>query len=125
MLFHDFYTVKQVSRNGNAFAVNIVVDNDHKVFEGHFPGRPVVLGVFTLQIVKECAELCVGKKLRYDELQNCKFSAIITPDGNDLTIELDYVEGNPAILKAVVKNESIVFFTLKAKIIEPDSQTNL
>jgi len=73
----------------NAFegAFEVQVAAEHAVFGGHFPGNPVLPGVCTMMIVRECASLAAGRPLRYAAVGECKFTAAIAP-GDLLTVEL-------------------------------------
>jgi 3-hydroxyacyl-[acyl-carrier-protein] dehydratase len=50
------------------------------VFAGHFPGRPIVPGVFQLEIARWTAGLALGHKLSVREISKAKFQRPILPD---------------------------------------------
>ena len=54
MLLNDFFTIEEFSKDATAFRAVVRLNEQHPVFAGHFPGQPVVPGVFTLQMIKEC-----------------------------------------------------------------------
>lgn len=90
MLLQDFYKINgiQEEKDGN-YRVNIQLNKNHKVFEGHFPNNPVTPGVCMIQIQKELTENILAKKLQMTTAKNIKFMEIINPYKNsDLTIEL-------------------------------------
>lgn len=90
----DFYTVQSIDRteSGN-FTARIVLNKDHDIFKGHFPGNPVTPGVCMMQIVKELAEECTGTQLFLKSASNVKFMAIINPfETPELTLQLDVTE---------------------------------
>jgi len=90
----NFYTVQSIDRteNGN-FTARIVLNKDHDIFKGHFPGNPVTPGVCMMQIVKELTEECTGTQLFLKSASNVKFMAIINPfETPELTLQLDVTE---------------------------------
>ena len=50
------------------------------VFAGHFPGHPILPGVFQLEMARIAAELALGGKLSVREISKAKFQRPILPD---------------------------------------------
>jgi len=50
------------------------------VFAGHFPGRPILPGVFQLEMVRVAAELIANCALAVREIRKAKFQRPILPD---------------------------------------------
>lgn len=80
MLNPSFYhiTKQQVAENGE-LQYDVQLNAEHAVFQGHFPGQPVVPGVFTTQIIQELVEGHTGKKLRFIKARKIKFLMMIDP----------------------------------------------
>jgi len=55
------------------------MNRDHPIFEGHFPGNPILPGVCTVQIVKELLEMEVKKELMLKKAGNIKYLGFINP----------------------------------------------
>lgn len=53
---------------------------EHPIFAAHFPGRPTLPGVCTLQLVSELAERMAGRPLTLRTAKNMKFLAPIHPE---------------------------------------------
>ena len=90
MLNPSFYhiTSQQVGENGELL-YHVKLNAAHEVFKGHFPGQPVVPGVFTTQIIQELAENYTGKKLRFIKARKIKFLMMIDPTvGTELSVKL-------------------------------------
>lgn len=120
MLKDKFFTIKEQSKEGENALFVVELNKEHSVYEGHFPGMPVVPGVCTLQMIKECAEEAVGKKLRYANIANCKFSAMIVPtkvQRLEVSLTLQCAE-EELTLKATVKSPEATCLTLKASLVE-------
>jgi 3-hydroxyacyl-[acyl-carrier-protein] dehydratase len=52
---------------------------DDAVFAGHFPGRPLLPGVFQLEMARTAAEWTLGCKLGVNEIFRAKFQRPILP----------------------------------------------
>lgn len=69
---------------------------DDPTFAGHFPTRPVLPGVFQLEIVRFAAELLLNCSLAVREITKAKFLRPIAP--NELVrVELSLSEGEGTI----------------------------
>jgi len=80
MLMNDFYTVHDIQPGDNTASCLVVFHKSHQIFEGHFPGQPVVPGVCMMQIVKELLQRQLGKTLMLEAAGQVKFLRLITPD---------------------------------------------
>ena len=119
MLLDSFFKITKIEENWNAVRFNVSINFEHKIFEGHFPQQPVVPGVFSLQMIKECLEWFHNKKYQYSELINCKFLNPIFPEQDrELLIECEYELADSFLLKAKILFENTVYLTLKAKLNE-------
>ncbi len=91
MILENFYTIenKIVDEDKVNYTFEIMINNKHNIFKGHFPGNPVMPGVCLMQIIKEITQSIVGQKLFMEKCSNVKFLALINPDTNpNLTLEL-------------------------------------
>ena len=53
MLLENFYKIIHIKeREDGKQAIEIELNPGHVLYQGHFPGQPVVPGVCTLQIIK-------------------------------------------------------------------------
>jgi 3-hydroxyacyl-[acyl-carrier-protein] dehydratase len=119
MLETNFFKIKHWEKEENYARFTVVIDCKHDVFKGHFPQQPVVPGVFTLQMIKECLEIALNKKLQYSELVNCKFSRPILPkEEEEIRVNCEYTISDSVQLKATVNYEANPCLSLKANLIE-------
>ena len=91
MSLENFYSVvaKKDGADPGVKLIEIEINKDHQVFEGHFPGNPVMPGVCMLHIIKEVTEGYVGKALFMEQCTNVKFMSIINPELNSrLSLEI-------------------------------------
>jgi 3-hydroxyacyl-[acyl-carrier-protein] dehydratase len=91
MLQNDFFTISSLSGENPSFKVSLSLNPRHRIFEGHFPGQPVVPGVCLMQMVKEVTETtlaCSG--LRLVKADQLKFILPIDPGKvGELEMKLD------------------------------------
>lgn len=80
MLRNSFYTVNESKTDKENLTATIYFHPEHEIFQGHFPGQPVVPGVCMVQIVKEMMEEALGYKLLFRKGHQIKFLKLIVPD---------------------------------------------
>lgn len=92
MLLNDFFFIKALTNDDGACRATIGLDPAHRIFEGHFPGQPVVPGVCMMMIAREVLRSCLAeKKLSLVRADHAKFLLPIDPRVNpEVTIELKY-----------------------------------
>lgn len=85
---NNLFTIlsKNVTETGAIFSV--MIDGNHRVFEGHFPGNPVLPGVMSMLIVRKCAEDMLGIKSHFAAIKDIKYLQTIIPDGRPLTVNV-------------------------------------
>ncbi len=114
MLIKDLYSIQQFRFEDRTVKATLQLNKDHRVFEGHFPGNPVMPGVCMIQIIKELTEKALEKKLFLSVASNVKFMAIINPEKNGIIqLVLDITEED-AIVK--VKNTTSFEDTVALKL---------
>ncbi len=114
MLIEGLYTVTDFQLEGKDLKASIHLNNHHDIFNGHFPGNPVMPGVCMLQIIKELTERAVTKNLFLSVSSNIKFMAIINPDKNpDLLLNITITEEEDIVK---IKNVSIFDETVALKL---------
>ncbi len=74
-------------------------------FPGHFPERPVMPGVLTIEAIAQCGAVAVlaheanrGKMPFFAGIDDCRFKRIVEP-GDVLTLECEFVRVRGAIAK--------------------------
>lgn len=117
MLHNDFYTIQSIQETGNLQYMAIVTLNEHhKIYEGHFPSKPVTPGVCTFQMVKECAQRITGHMLQTIDIASCKFTGMILPTSDrriDIHLTLKPSDDNSCSCRAEVRTDKEIFMKLK------------
>jgi len=90
MLIEGFYSINSIEKTEGGFKAAILLNKNHPIFKGHFPGNPVTPGVCMIQIIKELTVEFVGKALFLSSCSNIKFMTIINPEINpELRLSID------------------------------------
>ena len=112
----DFYTIEEFKTEEGLATATIAINKLHKIFEGHFPGAPVVPGVCMTQIIKELLEKALSKETRLIKADNLKFLAIINPMENNIAnVELKYKTNDTGVeVNATISNNVATNFKMKA-----------
>lgn len=79
ILKDDLYTVSSLTEDNKTVQASLELNSEHPIFEGHFPGQPVVPGVCMLQMIKEILETVTGKNLMLKQSDHIKFLSVINP----------------------------------------------
>jgi len=116
----SFYHTENIRQEAQEHCFEIILNPRHPVYAGHFPGQPVVPGVCSLQMIRECASRILGKPLSIRAIQQCKFLSPILPDRTApilIRISLNELEDGGYALKATTGDTSTTFLNLKATLI--------
>jgi len=113
MLQGDFFNIRNLETAGFDIKADLVINAAHKIFEGHFPGHPVVPGVCMMQMVKEIMEQVFKKKTNLVSASDMKFLNIINPEENtDIQAALKYKieeNRNMTVWASLFKDDRIYF----------------
>jgi len=123
MLLPDFYKIEDIKQSESETIFHIRLNPDHVIYSGHFPGQPVLPGVCTLQIIKECAQQLINKKLQYMRIILCKFLRFVDPAQCSeiiLTVSANENSDGTVLLVAGGENSDYNFIKVKAimKVLE-------
>ena len=69
---------------------------DEPVFEGHFPGHPLLPGIFQIEMTRLAAERLMGRPLSIARILKTKFTRAILPE-ETIGLNLRCTEGESAI----------------------------
>ena len=116
MLQGDFFNINNLETAGFDIKADLVINAGHKIFEGHFPGHPVVPGVCMMQMVKEIMEQVFKKKTNLVSAADMKFLAIINPEENtNIQAALKYKmeENRKMTVWASLFKDDLIYFKFK------------
>jgi 3-hydroxymyristoyl/3-hydroxydecanoyl-(acyl carrier protein) dehydratase len=96
---------------------------DLPVFAGHFPGAPLVPGVYLLAAVAELAGRALGRELEVVEVARAKWSAPALP-GRQLAVAVAWRPADGGLaLDGTVSDGAVVCATCRLLVAEKRSQT--
>ncbi len=116
MLKDDFYTITSMSSEGDIINATLVINQTHKIFEGHFPGQPVTPGVCLLQIVKEITAMILKQDLQLIKSDELKFLQVIDPRQNkEIELRVQYIPASASVVNilASIVIERVTCFKFK------------
>jgi 3-hydroxyacyl-[acyl-carrier-protein] dehydratase len=118
MLQGDFFNVSDTIVTNHSVLATFNINAAHRIFEGHFPGHPLVPGVCMMQMLKELLENVIEKETRLVKADNMKFLAIINPMENPaIQAELSYTNAEAGIIIVIARlyNGRITFVKFKGQ----------
>lgn len=116
---NELYSVKSThSEAVNKLTVQVEINPDHSLFNGHFPGNPILPGVCTIQILKELISLHLRHNVDLVKAGNIKYLSFVNPEKNsliDFDIELKEMENGNLGCNSTIHYESTVFCSFKGE----------
>ena len=119
MLAGSFFRIENLIVEEGRVSASLHLEPSHVIFNGHFPGLPVVPGVCMIQIVKEVLEQVLDRQTNLKSARNIKFLNVLNPNVHpEVLIELTFRENAEHFnLTARIYFESIIFFKMDAVFI--------
>lgn len=89
MSLHNFFTLKEIRKEGDKHLAAITLNPEHEIYKGHFPGNPVVPGVCLLHILKSICSDIVKKPAMLRTGDTIKYLQVINPNvATDMSWEI-------------------------------------
>jgi 3-hydroxyacyl-[acyl-carrier-protein] dehydratase len=117
MLLNSFFTLENLTAQSNVLSAVVIIKKEHPIFEGHFPGEPIVPGVCMMQMIKEITEVSEKRKLRVQEASNMKFLSVIDPRVHETvqaSVTVESRDEEIVKISASLFAGDVTFFKLKA-----------
>lgn len=113
MLLGDFFTINAIQIEGNSIRAILGLNAMHPIFEGHFPGQPVLPGACMLQIIKEILQTYIHTNIQLVKGHQLKFISPISPSNTgilQLMLRHAISENNEIAVSATLSNNAITCF---------------
>lgn len=117
MLNDNLYTIADLKENAGTVNAAIELNEQHAIFKGHFPGKPVLPGVFALQIVKGILSSALHRTLQMRAAGDIKFLQMIDPVQNnklEVIIRLADSAGDEINVRGTILQENKTCIKLNA-----------
>lgn len=121
MLIDDFFTLKSIEYTNDIIHAQICLNENHRIFEGHFPGKPVVPGVCLIQSIKEIIEKHLDKTFLLSSSSIIKFLIPVIPQNYpiiNIKIRFSFQPENRIKTDAQIYFENSVFVKFKGDFLE-------
>ena len=115
-LLNDYYRIDGRIAEKDVTLFSLTLLPDYHAYAGHFPGNPVSPGVCNIQLIKECAEQLVSKRLFLAFIAKCRFSAVLTPQSTprlQLRMRIANCESDEFTIHATLFNDAITYIEFK------------
>lgn len=119
MLLNSLFFADPINSTGHSIEAKVRIEKSHAIFEGHFPGQPILPGVCMMQLIKELIESADQKKYTFSTADNMKFLNIIDPGKDDhinASILMEQRNEQGMKISATLFAGDITFFKLKASL---------
>ena len=118
ILKDNFYRILSLVNNSEGdYSIKVELVSKHPIFCGHFPDKPVVPGVCTLTVIKECLGLILGRDISFVSIKECKYLSVLLPK-EGLTIIINLTITDVSKVRALVESEGKQILNLRAAISE-------
>ena len=119
MLQGNFFTISSVGIENDSAQAVLDLNPSHPIFEGHFPGHPVVPGASMLQLVKDILEGALDTPLMLRKADHLKFLSLIAPGIEEVELEINYQikEERELFVTAKLCAATTVYFKLQGTFI--------
>ncbi len=120
MLKDDFFYIRSMVQQNGLIDATIEINPRHRIFDGHFPGQPVVPGVCMMEMVKEITETATGKDIFLHKADNVKFLSVIDPGiSGQVQAQIKYAsnENNSMKFEATLFKEDIIYLKFKGEYV--------
>lgn len=117
MLIGDLYTIGDYVKVDSELNVTIAINRDHQIFDGHFPGHPILPGVCMIQLIQELVEKNCQYQLMMVSADTIKFLQAIDPyalDEVQVNLQCENWEEQYINIKATIFAGTVSYFKLIA-----------
>jgi 3-hydroxyacyl-[acyl-carrier-protein] dehydratase len=89
----DLYTIRITGITGTRISALVLLDPEHAIYDGHFPGFPLTPGVCQVAMIRDILRKGLDRSFRLTGAKFVKFTAMHQPgNSRELTAELSYRE---------------------------------
>lgn len=113
----NFYKIHAIEQIEDSYKVEVELLANHQIYEGHFPQQPVVPGVCTLTVIRECLGKILSKAVEFESIKECKYvSALIPEEGLKIEINITITDQTKVVATVVRLDNQQPALKLKASL---------
>lgn len=116
-MLEGLFEIVEQAVDGTKRAYHVKVNPTHEVFQGHFPGQPVLPGVAMVYLSRFLTEKVAGRMLKLKNASQIKFLNLVDPRVNPEFIYTNEVvkdtEGE-ILVKGEMRFNEATFFKISA-----------
>ena len=112
MLLQDFFKIINTDIADNTALVEVELNPQHAIFQGHFPGQPITPGVCVTQMAVDIFSHIQQQEYTLTQAKSIKFTHIIKPEENPRVhyqLNWEQVAERQYQMKALVYHEDTTF----------------
>lgn len=96
----SLYAIREVEKGENQSAeISVEINPTHSVFEGHFPGQPILPGVIMIDILNDCLQNLLNAKYRMKSASQIKYLNVVDPRKHaELRLSITWTEKEDGLL---------------------------
>ena len=119
MLVNSFFYIRNIIRDGDKVTAQLSLEPSHGIFNGHFPGMPVVPGVCMVEMIKEIFEEVISQPTKLKSSRHIKFLNVLNPNVHaEVFADIDFRESPDGYhLSAKIYFEDIFFFKMDSILV--------
>jgi 3-hydroxyacyl-[acyl-carrier-protein] dehydratase len=113
---NEIFIIESLEHGAGQVTANLSINKSSAIFEGHFPGQPVVPGDCMVQLVKDILQDALNIKVMLKKAATIKFIAMITPDTVhpiNLTIGYKIIDDGYISINAKILTGDVTCFKLQ------------
>ncbi|PJJ79557.1 hotdog family protein [Mucilaginibacter auburnensis] len=84
------FDILTLTQGENNISAALAINADSQIFDGHFPGHPVVPGACMLQLVKDLLSETLRVSPKMLKADNIKFLGLVQPGVEGLNLNVNY-----------------------------------
>lgn len=114
---NDIFIIEELQHNAGRVDANLILNKTSPVFNGHFPGQPVVPGACMVQLVKDVLVESLGEDLIMQKAANIKFIQMIIPGDSPalhLIVTYKLIDNGDISIIAKITIDNVACFKLQA-----------
>jgi 3-hydroxyacyl-[acyl-carrier-protein] dehydratase len=120
MLLNNFFKINtmEISADKISADVQVILNPKHSIYEGHFPGNPIVPGVCMIQMTKEILSEILKQDFLLVKSSAIKLNNLINPMNNQIInfdFKIKYIDEKIVSVRCLIYFENTNFCNFKGE----------